>query len=383
MGMAITGKRILLVDDDERNLRLLRARLDHLGHELLTAHNGLEALEQFGSQSPDLVLLDLMMPDLDGIEVLQRIRSSEQDKHVPVILVTAHSEKEMRLRGLQAGADEFLEKPVDGPILLARVRTLLALKQSRDELQATLEALATRNAALEQLRREQRELTQFVVHDLKSPLTAVCTNLQWVLQRIARIEPPDLMLSITDAEAAGGRLTSMIEDLLRIATLEESTENLRLELFQLGELLRPVVQSFAGRAQQKDIRLLAPDPPACNVLADRAVLRRVLENMLDNSLKYTPAHGRVQVLAEHRGHVEVLVANDGPGIPASERSRIFEKFTRGSSHPPAAGSAGLGLYFCKRAIEANGGQISLCDDPEWSTCFRIQLPPADASASPD
>jgi signal transduction histidine kinase len=374
MSASATVHRLLLVDDDARNLALLKARLAHLNHELVFAHDGHEAIKMFESTRPDLVLLDLMMPGLNGLEVLKIIRESERDVHVPVILVTAHSEREQRLRGLQAGADEFLEKPIDAPILLARVKTLLALKESRDALQATLASLGARNEALERLRREQRELTQFVVHDLKSPLTAVCANLQWTLQRMTKLEPHDLGESLRDANEAGDRLTAMIEDLLRISTLEESSELVRPELFTLTDLLDPVIQSFTGRAQHKGVRLLAPEPLSCNVWADRAMLRRVFENILDNSLRYTPVSGRVQVSTNYSNGVEVLVANDGPVIPSSDRARIFEKFARGTSEAHLAGSAGLGLYFCKCAVEANGGQITLLDDPQWSTCFRIQLP---------
>jgi signal transduction histidine kinase len=369
-----TIHRLLLVDDDPRNLALLKARLAHLGHELLFAKDGYEAVALFESAHPDLVLLDLMMPGIGGLEVLQRIRESEHDRHVPVILVTAHSEREQRLRGLQAGADEFLEKPIDAPILLARVKTLLALKESRDALQATLDSLGARNVALERARREQRELTQFVVHDLKSPLTGVCTNLQWVMSQVSKLEPSDLMASLRDANEAGFRLTSMIEDLLRVSSLEESADTVHPEMFTFSELLDPIVHAYTRRAELKGVSLLPPPALDCKIWADRAMLRRVLENILDNSLRYTPASGRVQISANSQDGLELLVANDGPCIALDDRSHIFEKFTRGSSEPAVAGSAGLGLYFCKRAVEANGGQITLMDHSEWPTCFRIQLP---------
>src|SRR5262249_46810825 len=139
------------------------------------ARGGREALELFDQEGADLVLLDVLMPGLDGLDVLTHIRARSDRPYVPVVLVTAHSERQHRLRGLEAGADDFLEKPVDQSILVARVRTLLRLKVALDELR-------TRNAELEQLQREQRELTQFIVHDLKNPITVMYANLQFLQQ---------------------------------------------------------------------------------------------------------------------------------------------------------------------------------------------------------
>lgn len=373
MQPTVPTRRLLLVDDNPSNLKLLQARLVHLGHQLVCATDGQTAIDAFEAATPDLVLLDLVMPGLGGLEVLEHIRKSEAGRHVPVILVTAHSEREHRLRGLQAGADEFLEKPIDGPILLARVKTLLALKENRDALQASRDSLDSRNQTLEKLRREQRELTQFVVHDLKSPLTAICGNLEWVLTTITGVSA-EVVEALTDANTESIRLSAMIEDLLIVSQLEQSASSVERELFQVTELLKSVVAAHVHRAELQGVSLLPPRPLPCKVWADRALVRRVFENILDNSLRYTPSGGRVQVSAHAKDGVELLFANDGPRIALEDQSRIFEKFARGHDERPMAGNAGLGLYFCKRAVEANGGRINLVDSAEWPTCFRVQLP---------
>ena len=169
--------RVLLVDDEPRNLTLLEAYLSPLGYELVRAGSGQEALEAFERARPDLILLDVMMPDLDGIDVLTHVRAHDRGAYVPVILVTGLTEREDRLRGFEAGADEFLEKPVDRALLLARVRTLLRLKEAGDEL-------VRRNLLLERLQREQREMTAFLVHDLKNQLSIAHLNIGWVKQSI-------------------------------------------------------------------------------------------------------------------------------------------------------------------------------------------------------
>jgi two-component system sensor histidine kinase/response regulator len=367
-------KRLLLVDDNPRNLTLLELRLQSLGHELLFAHSGEEAIALYDQQAPDLVLLDLVMPGIDGLAVLAHIRAHDSGPHVPVILVTAHSERSYRLTGLQAGADEFLEKPIDGPILLARVKMLLTLKESRDALQASLESLELRNRQLEKLQREQRELIQFVVHDLKNQLFVVLSSLQWARRHSNSLEDPELIEVLEDGSAGALRLRAMVEDLLVVSNLEDATFRVRPELVQLHDILDPVLASYERKALQKQV-LLAPVPmPPCMLWGDPSLLRRVFENILDNSLRYTPSAGHVEIHTRLGVNLEIVVSNDGPPIPIGDRERIFEKFARGSAEAPVVGSAGLGLYFCKRAVEAHGGHIRVLETPRWPTSFVIELP---------
>jgi DNA-binding response OmpR family regulator len=154
-------KRLLLVDDDSRNLVLLERHLLPLGHEIARAHDGPSALAHFEQTSPDLVLLDMVLPGMDGLQVLARMHALGPENYVPVILVTAHSEREHRRAGLDAGADDLLEKPVEGSILRARVTVLLQLKESRDALRRLNAELAARDAAIERLQREHQAFVYF------------------------------------------------------------------------------------------------------------------------------------------------------------------------------------------------------------------------------
>jgi signal transduction histidine kinase len=341
---AASKKRLLLVDDNPRNLTLLELRLQSLGHE---------------------VLLDLMMPEIDGLAVLKHIRA--RDTHVPVILITAHSERSFRLQGLQAGADEFLEKPIDAPILLARVNMLLRLKESRD-------ALAVRNHDLELLQREQRELIQFIVHDLKNQLFVVLGNLDWARNHVFSAPADEMATVIEDGATGAQRLRAMVEDLLVVSNLEDATFRVRPELVPVTDIVRDVLAAYELKASQKRVSLNAPPSTGCKLWGDPALLRRVLENILDNSLRHVRSAGHVSVQTRLGQLLEISISNDGPPVPPEDRERIFEKFARGSSEPPAVGSAGLGLYFCKRAVEAHGGQIKVLETSEWPTSFVIELP---------
>lgn len=367
--------RFLLVDDESTNLAALAAFLDPLGHEILTAASGYEALRIFEASPPDLVMLDVKMPGMSGIEVLTQIRAHGSRGDTPVILMTAYSDRSHRLQGVEAGADEFLDKPIDGALLLARTQTLLRLRQFRNELQASRDALAQRNASLERAQREQQELSEFIVHDLKGPLTGIIANTEWAYEQLRPTEQP-VLHALEDALASASRLRMMIHDLIAVSQLERGTFPIERQNVPVGRMLATITKEFQRAAAQKNIALLGPPAMPFTAQLDPKLMERVLQNILDNSLRYTPSSGRVAVRATLGSGLEIDVANSGPPIPVPERDRIFEKFKRGSDAGALAGSAGLGLYFCRRAVEAHGGHIDVVETEEYPTCFRIRLPAA-------
>jgi two-component system sensor histidine kinase/response regulator len=366
----LATKRILIVDDESYNLALLERLLAPLGHELIRAEGGQAAIASIAANRPDLVLLDLVMPGMSGLDVLAQIRSNMDGEKVPVIVLTAHSEPEHRARGLEAGADDFLEKPADGRSLRARVTTLLQAKESADTLRRLNAELASRNSELDRLQREQRELTAFVVHDLKNPLAAVSSNLEFAQDQVHGSEIDEVL---GDAALACRRLRSMIDDLLVISRLEDSDLPIHDERVALWDLLREVSGEYARRAAHKHVKLLEPTRTNALVRADRALLQRVIENILDNALRYTPEYGRMGIATSANGQIEIIMSNSGPPVPANERQHIFEKFSR-IEQGGRGGNAGLGLYFCKRVVEALGGRIEVTETPEWPTSFVLRFP---------
>ncbi len=368
---------MLIVDDEARNLELLEALLRPLGAEVVRAYGGREALALFEAREPDLVLLDLVMPGFDGIDTLAHIRAQPGGGEVPVVLVSAHTERDKRLRGLEAGADEFLEKPVDGPVLLARAKTLLRLRESRKALATSHSALAERHAALEWLQREQRDMMQFLVHDLKNPLSVVHANLSWAREQLAGAGgEADLVGAMGDATEATRRLQRLVNDLLTVARLEESAFPLHLQSIEVVDLSREVAGAYTRRAVEQQVELALPrQQGAPRARADATLMQRVLENLLDNALRYTPIAGRVAIEVGGGAGVRIAVSNTGTPIPPGDRGRVFEKFSRLGGER-AGGNAGLGLYFCKRAVEAQGGVIEVIETPEWPTSFVIRLPPS-------
>jgi signal transduction histidine kinase len=343
-----------------------------MGYDTRAATDGRRALELFDREPLDLVLLDLVMPGFDGLDVIAHLRAHPERSDVPIILLTGHSEREHRLRGIEAGADEFLEKPVDAAILKARIRMLLALKDSRDELKRSRDALSARNRELEVLQREQRELMEFLVHDLKNPLMVVSGNVEYL--RSSGGVTGAASEALADASEAAGRLRTMVEDLLTVSRLESSQFPLRSEPIVVADLLRIVMASFERKAREHDVTLSLRADRGLRVKADTTLLQRVFENIVDNSFRYTPRAGRIDFEAHTGAGIEIAISNSGPAIPTADRSRIFEKFARLGDASGLGGSAGLGLYFCKRAVEAHAGHIDVTETQEWPTSFVIHLP---------
>jgi signal transduction histidine kinase len=266
------------------------------------------------------------------------------------------------------------------------------LRWSPQTEQPSRDELLRHNTALVDAQREHRELTELIVHDLKAPLSALCAGLHWVRGQLPS-DRPELGEAIADADAAARRLGAMIGDLLAVSRLDQGDLPLRRQSVSLRSLFDLIAHTYTRRAAEKGIALTSDltdatgaegndnAPVQVEVHADPTLLQRVMENLVENALRYTRPNGQIQLSAVRRAEsrarlVEIAVSNDGPPIPAPERARIFHKFARGESDAggAAAGSAGLGLYFCKRAVEAHGGAIAVVETPNWPTSFRITLP---------
>jgi signal transduction histidine kinase len=329
----------------------------------------------FVTLAPDLVLLDCMMPEMDGLEVLRRIRRHATLGETPVVIMTSFPDQRLRVSAFEHGADDVLEKPLDPDVLLARLGTLLRLKVSRDELKASHAELTRQNQELERAQREQRELTEFIVHDLKGPLTGIVANTEWVYEQLAGSDTGYLS-ALEDVLESASRLRAMVNDLMAVSQLELGTFPVHRSSVIMGPLLQRVTRDFSRAAELRQIELAQPPNLDVEVAVDVDLIQRVICNILENSLRYTPEHGRVAVEAHVAGELEIEIKNSGPPIPKLERDLIFEKFRRGSGAGLAHGNAGLGLYFCKRAVEAHGGHIEVVETPDYPTCFLIRLPAA-------
>jgi two-component system, sensor histidine kinase and response regulator len=364
--------RILVVDDELANRKLLRAMLEDDASVVLEAASGPEALEVAARSAPDLVLLDVMMPKMDGFETTRRFKEEGGDLFLPIVLVTALSDRESRLRGLEAGADDFLTKPIDRTELRSRVRNLVALRDR--ELR-----LRERNLDLLELIRFRDELSSLLIHDLKSPIAVVHMCLAHLGNRI---EPdPGNLEALSDARISIERANRIVENMLDLVRMESRRLVLHRSPAKPADLLGAVAVARAPLVRNRTVRLDLEVDKELQVSADVDLLTRVIENVVDNSLRHVPVGGRIVLKAEARGDVATItIGNDGPPVPNELRESIFEKYTRGDS--AGRTNHGLGLYFCRLAMEAHGGRIWVRDEP-LPAVFGLELPLASTYRLPE
>ena len=371
---------ILIVDDEERNIRLLKAMLMAKNYNLLEASHGEEALRLVSETPPDMILLDVMMPRLDGFEVCRRVKQDEKTRKIPVIMVTALSEKEHRVKAMEVGADDFLSKPVDLTELTVRVKSLLRIKSYHDELFNSYQEIAAKNQKLEELQKVKEGLTHMIIHDLRNPLTAISTYLQLALMKKEDL-PESQQTKISRCLFFCNELDRLILNLLDISKMEEKKMQLQLENTDLGTLINDVSDHFRADAEEKAISLsFFKEEQIPSIPIDPGLMKRVFANLLNNALRHTLKDGKIQITVDFtpdKKHLLVAVRDDGMGLPPEYHQKIFEKFeqVRLKSEKSVVGSSGLGLTFCKMAVEAHRGKIWVKSEGEGKGCtFFVSIP---------
>ena len=357
---------ILVVDDTPANLQLLTGMLKERGYKVRPAPSGELALRGALVSPPDLILLDITMPRMDGFEVCARLKADERLRDIPVLFISALNEASDKVRAFHAGGVDYVTKPFNIEEVEASVRTHLELRRQRRELAASLERLKE----LEQLR---DSLTHMIAHDMRSPLTSI----QISLDMIEPLIPPDNAdpegaATLKDAKACVSTILEMIEQMLDVSRMEAGALQPRLERGDVAETVRLAVEGqrvLAGRR-----RLTFEAGGALGADFDAGLLRRVVGNLVGNAIKFTAPDGSIRVSAEPRGSlVRIEVSDDGLGIPPEHHERIFTKFGQVGGKR-SRGGTGLGLTFARMAVEAHGGRIGVASEPGRGSTFWLTLP---------
>ena len=372
------GGSVLVVDDDQRNVRLMESILRGGGYQVIKAYNGEEALRLVESDRPDLLVLDVMMPRMSGFELCQRLKGRYETRLLPVIMVTALNALEDKVQALEYGADDFLTKPINKLELLAKVRSVLRVKALQDEIERRKSEIEAANQQLVRMQGFKESMMQMVVHDLKNPLASIMGNIQLIqMQSIEMMTPARLGELLQRTQESARQLMRMILNILQIGKLEEQKMPLRLEPVPLHAVVQENADEMTGLSARDGISLenrVSPDLPAPR--ADRELLSRVIANLLSNAFKHTPSGGRVVVDAERHGdHITLTISDTGEGIPEELQPRIFEKFVAGDpeSNKRLLHDSGLGLTFCRLAVDCHGGRIWLKSKPGEGTTVFVSL----------
>lgn len=364
---------ILVADDEEQNRRLLGDILEAQGHRVTLAEDGQQALEKALADPPDIVLLDVMMPGLDGYEVCGRLRNDPRTAHVPVLMVTALKERADRLKGIQAGANDFLGKPIDAEELRLRVKNAVLLKHLYDKVQDDY-------ARLQELEALRDNLTSMIVHDMRSPLMGISGSCEMIAMEQDTLSPAQKKF-VTMGQNACRELIEMVTSLLDVSRMEAGQMPLDRGSCDIREIAQAAVESVAVLAQGQKLALTVTGD-SVNSTVDRDIIRRVFVNLLGNAIRFSPEGGTIGIEILAIGEtVNVVVTDQGPGIPSEYHQRIFEKFGQVESRRENKKySTGLGLAFCKLAVEAHGGQIGVVSQTEHGSRFWFTLPASQTGA---
>ena len=361
---------ILVVDDSPDNVFLIQTILEEEGYAISTADNGSTALAQVDQSPPQLILLDVMMPGMDGFEVTQRLRRNPQLPFIPILLITAYDQPSVA-QGLDIGADDFIRKPVEVDELLARVRSLLRLKHSVDER--------------DQIARQREDFVSRLTHDLRTPLVAADRMLTLFEQGALGELTPTMQEAVNTMVRSNHNLLEMVNTLLEVYRFEAGRKHLTFLPVNLPELLEEVVKELTPLAQEKGLALqleLEQYPDQGKVIGDRLELHRLFTNLVGNAIKFTDS-GSIKVCPmpskatiepqtnQANDSVAIAIIDTGPGIPPEEQTALFERFRQGSHR---RSGSGLGLYLSRRIIEAHKGSIQVKSELGKGSMFVVCLP---------
>ena len=357
---------VLVVDDTIENLRLLSSMLEEHGYEVRPVTNGRQALQAVERDPPDLILLDITMPEMDGYEVCRRLRANDRSKEVPVIFLTALTDTADKLRAFDMGGVDYITKPFQFEEVLARVKTHVTLRRAQVALADSYERLR----ALEQLR---DDLVHMIVHDMRSPLQVLLASLG-LLEGPAAVLGEDSRNDLRTAIGSSKELGRMVNTLLDVSRLEAGKMPIERGVWELTRMADEVRAALG--TMDRETRIEVESPGAVDVSCDGVLVRRIMENLVSNAIKHTPVGTPIRIsIARGDGRVNVAVHDKGGGVPPQARAKIFEKFgTVESRQERAYHSVGLGLAFCKLAIEAHGGTIGVNPGVPVGSTFWFELP---------
>ena len=354
--------KILVVDDFEDNLFLIENILESEGHEIILANSGLTALEQVEKFIPDLILLDVMMPKINGFEVTKRIRANQNLPFIPIVLITAYDQASV-VTGLDSGADDFIHKPVEIDELLARVRSLLRLKRSIEE----------RN----QMARMREDFVSRLTHDLRTPLLAADRMLNLIKQGALGPLSHEIEKAIVTMIKSNSNLLNMVNNLLEVYRYEANRKNLYFSEVNLHDLSQEVILELQPLAEEKRISITSnlndtlDNKKIFNIQGDKLELRRLLTNLLGNAIKFTD-QGTINIkLSKKKNWLVISIEDTGSGISPEEQKYIFNRFSQGSH---CRAGSGLGLHLCRQIVEIHRGKIFVKSELEKGSLFIIRLP---------
>ena len=359
---------VLLVDDQPRNLQLLGNALFKNGYDVALANSGAEALEIITESPPDLVLLDVMMPGMNGFEVCRKLKELEIAPDMEVIFVTAKTQKDDILEGFAAGGVDYITKPIQLPEVLARVKSQISLKFARDNLRSA-------NRDLSHVIETQQRFLSILSHDVRAPLAGLNSLLSDCIENAADLEKEDVVDMVRTCGDSCERLVSFFEDALVWARTEAGGSEEDERPFSLSDALESVRSLLATLFETKEVALVVDLPAEAAVLGKPNAFATVLRNLLSNAVKFSSAGSRVRVRASAEGDsFRISVEDQGVGMPPERVSSLFDpesrRTTLGTNREKGSG---VGLILCHSLVEKMGGTLEVSSEEGKGSCFSFRV----------
>lgn len=364
---------ILVVDDTPVNLRLLSEMLRKQGYSVREANDGVTALQRVQAKQPDLILLDIRLPNIDGYDVCQRLKANEGTRDIPVIFISVLQDVDDIVKAFEVGGVDYITKPFKFREIYVRVENQLTLARQRKQIQAIHEK---DRQYLETLNHLKDQFIRAATHDLKSPLALIVGYAGLLESHEPVANDPSVQDYVQGIRRGTNKLKMLVTDMLDLLEMESGVE-LTLTSMSLTDFLQSTVKNFEVQAKQKQIDLIFTAPlEDVYVTADISRLERAMNNLLSNAIKYTPEHNQIEVAAQIGSeHIALQVIDTGYGIPEEDIPHLFEAFhrVRQKEHLAQEGT-GLGLSIVRSIVEQHGGEVRVESELGRGSTFSIVLP---------
>lgn len=365
---------ILIIDDTPNNLRLLSSMLEEKGYEVRCANSGELALKTIKIEPPDLILLDINMPNMNGYEICEKLKINHETHDIPVIFLSALSESIDKVKAFEIGGIDYITKPFQVAEVLARIENQLKLRRMKRQVEETAKAALVALEKEKELNRLKSQFTSMISHDFRNPLTTIQGFAGLVESNNKNLSEEKIKYYAQKINLAVNQLLLLLDDILLIGSLENNSIEYQPVQFNLNEICQEVVSNFQlGIGSQNPI-LYNYNVPFSQVELDVILLDRILNNLISNAIKYSPGGTEINFDVEYReNHLVFSIKDKGIGIPLANYVHLFQPFYRCNNVGKIKGT-GLGLAIVKKCVEAHKGRIFWQSEEGKGTTFTVYIP---------